>query len=728
MKTKKLLAIVTLVAFMMSILPTALFAADFGINNFASVISVDVDEAQASDADYDDDGIEVELVAVSGAAAGEGGETAYVYVGTTRNLTDVVYYDDGDNWVPAYVVETEEASDDYIYEIPVAFAEGVSVVSTDIKIVSETSGTFKFAIGTDALSTYEYVAGKDFTAGGIADIITQKQYTGTFTAADVTDIDLTTDDNGKDIYANGVNYWEVTAYVSANGYPVSGETVDFSLSGTGAVLSKASATTGTNGKATVKVTATKPGTYTITAEAGDEDTDTDLTFLATGVVNIDIADDNNQKIAIIDDTKEFEYKLYDAAGNKVDVQDLDDFDVVVLSAPIGSKFEDDDITLVDDDGTLLAEIDLDDLDKDGTYSFKVYLTNGKGATYTFSAAEQGDVTKMTVKYDSTSYSTDSIVPAPTVKYQDADGYETEATASDLDDVTFSVNDATFVKSWDPSGNGALTLEDKLGTFTVTAVDADKELVATTTISVQKAASYLVLSAPSFTAIGEEAKVTIQLVDGDGKAVSTGLDAIEGSKAIILSKSPSNAIVSDPDLDTDDFADDGTASVTLSSNLSGTVVIQVVIKEDETKKVYTGSATVAFGIAASAADKDNLTMFIGAKNYMVGNTAGISDAAPFIENGRTMVAVRPIAEALKASLTWDEATKTVVMTTGSETLTIVIGAPTIKVTRGGVVTEYPCDAPAMIKDGRTYLPFRCIGEAMGYTVNFYAETGAVMFTK
>lgn len=708
---------------MMSILPTALFAADFGINNFASVISVDVDEAQASDAEADDDGIEVELVAVSGVAAGEGGETAYVYVGTTRNLTDVVYYDNGDEWVPATAMG-------YVYEIPVEFAEGVSVVSTDIKIVSETAGTFKFAIGTDATSTYEYVAGKDFSVGGIADIITQKMYTGTFTAADVTDVDLTLDDNDKTIYANGVNYWEVTAYVSANGYPVSGKTVEFSLSGTGAILNKSTATTGTNGKATVKVTATKPGTYTITAEAGDEDEDADLTFLATGIVDIAIADDNNQKIAIIDDEKEFEYKLYDAAGNKVDCSDadVDDFDVVVLSAPIGSKFEDSDIELYNDDGTLQAIIDMNDLDKDGTYSFKVYLTNGKGATYTFAAAEQGDITKMTVKYDSASYSTDSIVPAPTVKYQDADGYETEATASDLDDVTFSVNDATFVKSWDPSGNGALTLEDKLGTFTVTAVDADKELVATTTISVQKAASYLVLSAPSFTAIGEEAKVTIQLVDGDGKAVSTGLDAIEGSKAIILSKSPSNAIVSDPDLDTDDFADDGTASVTLSSNLSGTVVIQVVIKEDETKKVYTGSATVAFGIAASAADKDNLTMFIGAKNYMVGNTAGISDAAPFIENGRTMVAVRPIAEALKASLTWDEATKTVVMTTGSETLTIVIGAPTIKVTRGGVVTEYPCDAPAMIKDGRTYLPFRCIGEAMGYTVNFYAETGAVMFTK
>lgn len=706
---------------MMSILPTALFAADFGINNFASVISVDVDEAQASDALADDDGIEVELVAVSGVAAGEGGETVPVYVGTTRNYTDVVYYDNGDEWVAATAMGN-------VYEIPVEFAEGTSVVSTDIKIVSETSGTFKFAIGTDATSTYEYVAGKDFSVGGIADIITQKMYTGTFTAADVTDVDLTIDDNGKTIYANGVNYWEVTAYVSANGYPVSGKTVDFSLSGTGAILNKASATTGTNGKATVKVTATKPGTYTITAEAGDEEEDTELTFLATGIVNIAIADDDNQKIAIIDDEKEFEYKLYDAAGNKIDCTDADvaDFDVVVLSAPIGSKFEDDDIELYNDGGTLQAIVDLNDLDKDGTYSFKVYLTNGKGATYTFSAAEQGDITKMTVKYDSASYATDSIVPAPTVKYQDADGYETEATTTDLNDVTFSVNDATFVKSWGP--NGALTLEDKLGTFTVTAVDADKELVATTTISVQKAASYLILSAPSFTAIGEEAKVTVQLVDGDGKAVSTGLDAVEGSKAIILSKSPSGAIVSTPDLDTDDFADDGTASVTLSSNLAGTVVIQVVIKEDITDKVYTGSATVAFGIAASAANKDNLTMFIGAKNYMVGNTAGISDAAPFIENGRTFVAVRPIAEALKASLTWDEATKTVVMTTADEVLTIVIGAPSIKVTRGGVVTEYPCDAPAMIKDGRTYLPFRCIGEAMGYTVNYYAETGAVMFTK
>ena len=721
MKTKKILAIVTLVAFMISILPMAAFAVT--INNFASVISVDVDEAQASDALADDDGIEVELVSVTGTPA-DGIETAYVYVGTTRNLTDVVYYDDGDDWVPANTVGN-------VYEIPVIFADGTSVVSTDIKIVSQTAGTFKFAIGTDATSTYEYVSGKDFTVGGIADIISQKMYTGTFTAADVTSIALTIDDNGKDIYANGVNYWEVTAYVSANGYPVSGETVDFSLSGTGAVLSKSSATTGTNGKATVKVTATKPGTYTITAEAGDEDTDADLTFLTTGIVDINIADDDNQKIAIIaGDEADFAYKLYDAAGNKVDCTDadLDDFDVVVLSTPVGSKLEDGDIDLINDDGDLTAIIDMDDLDKDGTYSFKVYLTNGKGATYTFSAAEQGDVVKMTIKYDSTSYSTDSYVPEPTIKYQDAAGYETEASDADLTDVTFSVNDATFINRWNIDGKGGFYLEDKLGTFTVTAVDTDKELVATTTISVQKAASYLVLTAPSFTAIGEDAKVTIQLVDGDGKAVATGLDALDTSKAIILAKTPSGAIVSDPDLDLGDFADDGTASVTLSSNLVGTVTIQVVIREDESNKVYTGSATIPFGMAASAAGKDTLTMFIGAKNYMVGNTPGISDAAPFILNGRTYVAVRPITEALKGSVTWDEPTQTVVMNTGTETLTIIIGSPVIKVTRGGVVTEYPCDAPAMIKDGRTFLPFRCIGEAMGYTVNYYAETGAVMFTK
>lgn len=721
MKTKKILAIVTLVAFMISILPMAAFAVT--INNFASVITVEVDEAAASDATGTDDGIEVELVSVTPDAP-DVEETASVYVGTTRELTDVVYYDDGDNWVAGTVIGN-------VYEIPVTFAAGESVVTTDIKIVSETAGTFKFAIGTEAQAVEEYVSGQDFSAGyGIADIIDQKMFTGTFTAADVTDIALTIDDNGKDIYANGVNYWEVTAYVSANGYPVSGEAVDFSLSGTGAVLNKSTATTGTNGKATVKVTATKPGTYTITAEAGDEDTDADLTFLTTGIVDIAIADDDNQKIAIIDDEADFAYKLYDAAGNKVDCTDADlaDFDAVVLSAPIGSKLEDGDIELINDEGDLTAIIDMIDLDKDGTYSFKVYLTNGKGATYTFSAAEQGDITKMTVKYDSSSYATDSYVPAPTVKYLDAAGYETEATAGDLDDVTFSVNDATFINDWNPDGQGGFLLEDKLGTFTVTAVDTDKELVATTTVSVQKAASYLILTPPSFTAIGEDAKVTIQLVDGDGKAVSTGLDALDTSKAIILSKQPSGAIVSDPDLDLGDFADDGTASVTLSSNLVGTVTIQVVIREDETGKVYTGSATIPFGMAASAAGKDNLTMFIGAKNYMVGNTPGISDAAPFILNGRTFVAVRPITEALKGSVTWDEATQTVVMNTGAETLTIVIGASEIKVTRGGVVTSYPCDAPAMIKDGRTFLPFRCIGEAMGYTVNYYAETGAVMFTK
>ena len=749
MKTKKILAIVTLVAFMISILPMAAFAA-VSVNTYASVVTVDKDSASAVGTITNlSKGLEIELTTVSQTAAtAEGGENLTVYVGTNREATDTVYYKNtAGTWTQ---VDTDgesegvQAYDEYYnYPVVVHFAEGESVASTDIKIVSKTAGTIKFAIGIDEKSEglRQYLDGQDFTTGySIGQIIGQKMYNGTFTAASVTNVTLTSSpyyDNG--VVSNGVDYYEVTAYVSAGSYPVAGKEVTFSLSGTGATMNKSTATTGTNGKASIKVTATKPGTYTINAEAGDVSSDDEdqlgglpLYFTSTGIVNISADSDNNQKIAILSSgAKEFDYKLYDAAGNEVTLvaeEDPYDFaDVVVMSTPSGSDFDEDSIELQidEDDLNLEASILYDNMDEDGTYSFKVYLTNGKSVTYTFTAAEQGKVVSMVLKYDSDNYAIKADIKAPTITYSDAAGYKTDATPDDLNDVTFSVNDASFIDAW--GDDGAFKLEDKLGAFTVTAVDSDKNMVATASITVRKAASYLVLTAPSYTTIGEDAKVKIQLVDSDGNAVSNGIDADEDSKAIILSKEPSGAIVAEPELDLGDFAEDGTATATLSSNVAGTVAIQVVIIEDSlTGRVYTGSVTVPFGGAIQTGD--NLTMFIGALNYMVGNTPGISDAAPFILNGRTYVAVRPITEALKGSVTWNEATQTVVMTTGNETLTIVIGSPVIKVTRGGVVTEYPCDAPAMIKDGRTFLPFRCIGEAMGYTVNYYAETGAVMFTK
>ena len=87
-----------------------------------------------------------------------------------------------------------------------------------------------------------------------------------------------------------------------------------------------------------------------------------------------------------------------------------------------------------------------------------------------------------------------------------------------------------------------------------------------------------------------------------------------------------------------------------------------------------------------------------------------DAAPFISNGRTLVPVRYLADALGAQTAWDAATQTITITKGGTTIELTIGSTAI--TTNGKTSQM--DTAPLIENGRTYLPARYIAEALGYT--------------
>ncbi len=121
------------------------------------------------------------------------------------------------------------------------------------------------------------------------------------------------------------------------------------------------------------------------------------------------------------------------------------------------------------------------------------------------------------------------------------------------------------------------------------------------------------------------------------------------------------------------------------------------------------------------------MFIGATGYVQDGAAKVTDVAPFIQDGRTFVAVRPLADAFGCEIGWNEATQTVTLTRADITVTIVIGSNAITVVKDGVTSTVTADVPAFIKDGRTVLPFRAVGEAFGYNVDYNAASQAVSYT-
>jgi len=73
-----------------------------------------------------------------------------------------------------------------------------------------------------------------------------------------------------------------------------------------------------------------------------------------------------------------------------------------------------------------------------------------------------------------------------------------------------------------------------------------------------------------------------------------------------------------------------------------------------------------------------TFVIGHANYTLNGQIVTMDAAPYISNGRTLIPVRYLADILNAQTNWDGNAHTVTVTGGSTTIKFVIGNTTMTV--------------------------------------------------
>ncbi len=107
----------------------------------------------------------------------------------------------------------------------------------------------------------------------------------------------------------------------------------------------------------------------------------------------------------------------------------------------------------------------------------------------------------------------------------------------------------------------------------------------------------------------------------------------------------------------------------------------------------------------AADGYNITISVN------GNPVKF-DQPPYINNGRTMVPVRFVSEALGAYVTWDSITGTVKIT-DDKIIELKIGS------NEAIKDSYSItlDAPAEITGGRTMVPLRFVSEALGAQVSW-----------
>ncbi|NLI12459.1 stalk domain-containing protein [Pelotomaculum propionicicum] len=136
-------------------------------------------------------------------------------------------------------------------------------------------------------------------------------------------------------------------------------------------------------------------------------------------------------------------------------------------------------------------------------------------------------------------------------------------------------------------------------------------------------------------------------------------------------------------------------------------------------------TAPSGAGAAAAHR--VVFIIGLSNYTVDGLEKNMDAAAFLENGRTYVPVRFLANSLgiaDSDIGWDGASQTATLTmTGYNPVTVSMRVGSNDLIVGEKMSVM--DVTPLLRKGRVYLPARFVAEAFGYGAGWDESAQAVL---
>lgn len=218
-------------------------------------------------------------------------------------------------------------------------------------------------------------------------------------------------------------------------------------------------------------------------------------------------------------------------------------------------------------------------------------------------------------------------------------------------------------------------------------------------------------------------VKVSVVDENGKAVAANGQAY----AYVESQSNEDAKV-DVSFAKGNSVTDGKIDMTVYSDKETTADIVVAVKDSETNAIYANTLKYTFG-EQDIPVGTSVVMTIGSNDFVVNNdVVSVKDAAPYVANDRTYVPFRALGEALGAEVVWDNDARTVTYTLGKTEVVMTIGEKTYTVNG----EEKTMDVAPEITNDRTYVPVRFVGEALGFKVTALSAadgtTASVVFQK
>ena len=141
----------------------------------------------------------------------------------------------------------------------------------------------------------------------------------------------------------------------------------------------------------------------------------------------------------------------------------------------------------------------------------------------------------------------------------------------------------------------------------------------------------------------------------------------------------------------------------------------------------GAASFASGAEPPSDGSGYIIMKIGSKTMNV-NGAAVEvdpgrDTAPAVIDGRTMVPARALAEAMGGTVGWEEAARKITLSANGNDIVMTLGLK--EYTINGAPAAM--DVAPLERNGRTLIPLRFAGEALGCTVKWFGDTEEILVT-
>jgi len=479
-----------------------------------------------------------------------------------------------------------------------------------------------------------------------------------------------------DLKANGV-YGAATYAVkltTAAGNEVEGATIKVSHNG---VNAPKQIVTNEDGVAYLKIYGTVVGDFNVTLSYGDKKVTRDVAVKNVVPTEVSVVAQPQAPVDVNETSAKFgiAFKFVDGNGNVIDRDGVVDPTPVTgnckiaVTGPVDSNVKATDLDLLyveDYNGFVLTGINPNSELAEGTYTFTVSLESGSSASASVTVKEFDEPVALKLMYSKTSANTTAglgdTVGIFALKYVDAAGVTKDATGDIGTDVKLSVSGKAVADFDVTDGTVVVRTEDKyVGEVIKVVAVYDETLVATAEITVVEDAVALQYVAGDVQAAANNILV-FNVVNEAGEKISLNRKAatVTTTSAIVVEK-PEGAYVATSVVSPTNVTDK--VKVNFTPSVAGEYEVMVVV-------AYTD---------VNAYGADVVRSVTGTATINVGGTDTFKDV-------------------------------------------VVVSINADKIIVNNEVKAIP--AAAVIKDSRTFVPFRALAEAFGAVVDYDQATGAV----